>query len=115
MRIFVTPVALAGLGVFLLGAAAASLAEAVRLKNGDVIYADQVTETDTKVEYSVGDNTFTIPKARVEHIDRGVPNPVRAVEVPNYTPSAPAAGEEHLLEKVIQEGSVNRESLYAIE
>ena len=44
--------------------------EVIRLKNGDVIYADEARESGSSVTYEIGDNTFTIPKSRVERIEK---------------------------------------------
>jgi hypothetical protein len=85
------------------------------MKNGDVIYADRVTETANAVRYEVGDDSYTVPKSRVDRIEAGIPAPVRQTELPSYTPAAPAIGESELLDQVVQQGSVNREALNQIE
>lgn len=90
-------------------------AEVVRLKNGDVIYADQVKQAGNKVQYAVGDDTYTIPKALVQSIDRTVPSPPRATELPTYTPTIHVGGEERLLDQVVHAGAVNRDALSSIE
>jgi len=95
------------------------------LKNGDVIYADQIKEGENRLQYSIGDDTYTIPKALIQSIDvqstdqarprqTGVP-PTGATELPAYTPSTQAAGQDHLLDRIIREGQVNRDALSAIE
>jgi len=89
--------------------------DVVHMKNGDVIYADRVTEKANTVQYDVGDDSYTVPKSRVERVEAGVPIPSRQIELPNYTPSAPAVGESELLDQIVVQGSVNREALNQIE
>src|SRR5262249_40536750 len=50
---------------------AGAAAQEVRLKNGDVIYADRVEESGDRVRYEVGDNSYSIPKSSVERIIAG--------------------------------------------
>lgn len=102
------------------GAAAVSpaFAEVIHLKNGDVIYADQVNETGDKVTYEIGDNSFTIPKSRVQSIETGaapahsVPN---IADLPTLTPDSHISGEEQLLDKVVRDNQVDRGTLAAVE
>ena len=56
------------------------------LKNGDRIFADSAQERNDHVEYSIGDNTLTIPKSIVARIEKG-PAPVAV------TPSRPATAQ----------------------
>jgi tetratricopeptide (TPR) repeat protein len=99
------------------GAISAS-AEVIHLKTGDVIYADRVQESADKVEYEVGDDTYTIPKSRVQSIEAGVrpqTDPSQSqVETPAYTPDTRLVGEEQLLDKIVRDGSVDRVALEAI-
>jgi len=46
-------------------------ADVIRLKNGNRIVADSVRESNGRVEYTVGENTFAISKSLVEGIDAG--------------------------------------------
>jgi tetratricopeptide (TPR) repeat protein len=92
-----------------------STAEVIRLKNGDVIYANQVKEIGNRVQYEIEDATYTIPKSVVQNIDKGTPRPARVSELPLYTPAAPVVGEELLLSQVVVEGQVNRDALRSIE
>lgn len=91
----------------------------IHLQNGDVIYADQVKESETQVQYDVGDDTYSIPKSRVQSVEKLVPrkdiSQSGPKELPTYAPSAPAGGEEQLLDQVIREGQVNRKALVSIE
>jgi tetratricopeptide (TPR) repeat protein len=95
------------------------LADIIHLKNGDVIYADDTKENGAHIEYQKGDDSYTIPKALVESIEKvAAPEQlpgVSAAAVPSYTPDAPVAGEAQLLDHVIQNGAVNREALRAID
>jgi tetratricopeptide (TPR) repeat protein len=119
VRAFVIPCcrlvfALAGIG------ALSASAEMIRLKNGAVIYADQVRDEGNKVRYEIGDDTYSIPKSLVKSIDVAAPIPRvstsnAAPELPAYTPTIHAGGEEQLLGEVIRGGEVNRESLSTIE
>ena len=102
------------------GAAAVfpSWAEVIHLKNGDVIYVDQVKETGDKVTYEIGDNSFTIPKSRVQSIETGAA-PAHSVaniaDVPTLTPGSHISGEEQLLDKVVRDNQVDRVTLAAVE
>jgi tetratricopeptide (TPR) repeat protein len=113
MRIFVIPATL------ILAASLCVPAEVIHLKNGDVIYADQVKDSGSKIQYEKGDNTYTIPKALIERIDAiassRAPAPGAGGDLPAFTPSAEPAGDEQLLGEVIHENRVNREALSRIE
>ncbi len=116
MRSFVTlrrflPLAFAGAIVF------SCFGEVIHLKNGDVIYADSVKDGASKVEYSIGDNTYAIPKSRVQTIDNGTrpqAAPEAQSEIAAYTPDAPMAGDPELLSKIVRDGHVDRVALEAI-
>jgi hypothetical protein len=103
----------------LAGAAAVSAsAEVIHLKDGDVIYVDSVKEGANRVEYSIGDNTYAIPKSRVRSIDAGarpqVNPPPSQAEIGAYTPETPSASEGPLLEKIVRDGNVDRVVLASI-
>ena len=79
-------------GLFL-GAADAS-AEVIRLKNGRTIYAEQVRENGSHLEYEVGEDSYAIPKSLVERVEAGGIRPERASAagkgsdaVPSLTPA----------------------------
>jgi tetratricopeptide (TPR) repeat protein len=97
-------------------------AEVIHLKNGRIIWADQVRENGSRIEYDVGDDTYGIPKSLVERIDAGgVP--------PQGTPSA--AGDQHdlpafvpadnlknnagLISRIIPDDQVDDDQLAALE
>ena len=46
-------------------------AETIHLKNGRTILASNVREKNGRVEWEVGDNTYSIAKSLVERIDTG--------------------------------------------
>jgi tetratricopeptide (TPR) repeat protein len=118
VRTFVIPYCWLALALTGVGPGLAS-AQVIHLKNGDVIYADQIKENENRVQYSISDDTYTIPKALIQSIDQARPRPTGvptlATELPVYTPSTPAAGEDHLLERIIRDGQVNRDALNSIE
>ncbi|HZS27737.1 MAG TPA: peptidase MA family metallohydrolase [Candidatus Angelobacter sp.] len=99
---------------------AAALADTIILKNGDRIYADSAQERNGRVEYSVGDNTLTIPQSIVARIEKG-PAPVppsdahssAAIEPPPMHEEAPVSGD--LANHVIRNGAVDTAALKTIE
>ena len=117
VRTFVTPVLLRRLGPLALVCAVPcfSQAEVVHMKNGDVIYADRVTETTNTLQYEIGDDSYTVPRSKVERVEIGTPSPVRHLDLPAYVPAGPVLGEGELLGQIVREGSVNREALNLIE
>src|ERR1700757_1892217 len=62
---------------------AAAGADTIVLKNGDRIYADSVQEVDGRVRYTIGDNSFALPKSIVVKIETGgAPTPATAMPLP---------------------------------
>ncbi len=90
-----------------------SPADIIRLKNGRSIVADSVRESKGRVEYQIGDNTFTISKSLVERIESGIgaPVPARREELPEFTPSQELLSSPELLARVIRDGRVDTEAL----
>ena len=97
---------------------AAACADTIVLKNGDRIQADSAQERNGRVEYTIGDNTLSIPRSIVARIEKG----------PAYTPAPPAAaspdappaheqmaGSGDLMARVIRNGSVDTSAIKAIE
>ncbi len=90
------------------------------MKNGRSITADRVRESGGKLEYSIGDNTFAIPRssvASVESIDTATPpNVSSASALPAL--AEPQADEvnvpRQLVDSVIHHGTVDAEALRAI-
>jgi hypothetical protein len=93
-------------------------AEVIRLKSGDMIYVDSVKEGADKVEYAIGDDTYAIPRSRVQSIEGGVrPQPAPSQsqpEISSFTPDTRMAGEGPVLEKIVHNGNVDRVALEAI-
>ncbi|HEY8671003.1 MAG TPA: tetratricopeptide repeat protein, partial [Terriglobales bacterium] len=117
MRIFVTPYCWLTLVVAFAWQAAS--ADLIHLKNGDVIYADEAKEVGSRLQYEVGDDTYTLPKSVVQNVDKRVERPrvstAHASELPAYAPATSVAGEGPLLSRVVVNGQVNREALLSIE
>jgi hypothetical protein len=92
-------------------------AQEVHLKNGDVIYADHVEEDGNRVQYDIGDNSYSIPKTSVARIVTGTRAGTIATpaELPKFTPETHVGGEEHLLDQIVREHEVDRSSLREIE
>jgi len=113
VRAFVIPWGL----VLAIVAAGSASADVVRLKNGDVIYADQVKEKANTVEYEVGDNTYSIPKSKVQSVEAGA-RPAAAspsVAMPVLMPETPAGDYAELLNQIVHGHEVDRSVLAAIE
>jgi len=108
-------------GLFL-GAVGAS-AEVIRLKNGRTIYADQVHENGSHLEYEVGEDSYAIPKSVVDRVEAGGVRPERAStadgkssgEAPSITPSDNLKGEPEVIDKIIRDGKVDADALSALE
>ncbi len=121
------------IGLVCLSVAACS-ADTIHLKNGSSIVADSVRETDDKVEYEIGDNTYRIPKSLVDKIDTPAsPPPSPSLATPPASaspqspseltykpaPSVPAGGSTHDLRipasdpslKVVHDGKVDLDML----
>ncbi|HMJ23752.1 MAG TPA: hypothetical protein VK513_17690, partial [Terriglobales bacterium] len=97
----------------LLGAVCAP-AEVIHLKNGRTIYADQVRENGSHLEYEVGEESYAIPKSVVLRIEAGGIRPERAAstgnqeshDAPSFTPADNLKGEPELSDKLIHDGQV---------
>lgn len=106
--------------MYLILAAAGSLSaagEVIHLKNGDVIYADEVKEDSASLQYQVGDNSFTIPNSKVASIE-ATPTSApsgQAIAVPTFTPGVQISGERELLDRVVHNHDVDRGALSDIE
>jgi tetratricopeptide (TPR) repeat protein len=110
--------------LLLTAAAASASAEVIHLKNGRTIWADHVRDTGTHIEYDLGDNTYAIPKALVDHVDAGGTPPGYAPEVgtanqshdlPNFAPADNLKNDPTLIGKIIQDGRVDLDALSALE
>jgi tetratricopeptide (TPR) repeat protein len=97
---------------------AAAGADTIVLKNGDRIRADSAQERNGRVEYSIGDNTLSIPRSIVARIEKGPaepvsPAPASGTEAP--PPHPEMAGSGDLVARVIRNGAVDPAGLKAIE
>ena len=98
---------------------AAANADTIILKNGDRIQADSAQERNGRVEYTIRDNTLTIPKSIVARIEKGpvvLPSPAQpggAVEAPPVHPEMASSGD--LVARVIRNGAVDSAALKKIE
>jgi tetratricopeptide (TPR) repeat protein len=103
--------------MLILSATSACRAEIIHLKNGRTISAERVHENGAKVEYSIGDNAFAIPRSSVESIDTATASNVSAAPVLPL-PSAPVTAElsvpHQIVERVVHDGKVDAEALRAI-
>ena len=76
--------------------------DVVRLKSGDIIYADSVKDNGNSVSYEVRDNSFTIPKSRVQSVEAGAR-------------PQPSGTSNELLNQIIHGNEIDRTVLTAIE
>ena len=96
----------------------AARADTIVLKNGDRIQADSAQERNGRVEYTIGDNTLSIPKSIVVRIEKGpVYPPAPAAAAGTETPPAheQMAGSGDLMARVIRNGAVDTSAIKAIE
>lgn len=102
-------------------ACAAAPAETLHLKNGRTIWAENVHETGGRIEYSIGENTFAIPKSLVDHIDAGGAAPEystasggsKSTDIPAPSTELRIANDVYSL--VLHDGKVDTEALAKLE
>lgn len=90
----------------------------IRLKNGNRIVADSARESNGRVEYTIGENTFAISKSLVEGIDAGPATNVPAQTVaPEDLPRAAmhmsVTGD--IAQRVVHDGQIDLAALHSIE
>ncbi len=96
-------------------------ADAIHLKNGRVIVADQVRENGVHYEYEIGDNSYAIPKSAVDHVDAGVipgmasSGAAKVGDLPAFAPADSLANEGDLVAKLIKEGKVDPDAVASLE
>jgi tetratricopeptide (TPR) repeat protein len=93
-------------------------ADTIVLKNGDRIHADSAQERNGRIEYSIGDNTLTIPKSIVARVEKGpapaaAAAPANALEPPVMHEEMAISGD--LAARVIHNGAVDTAALKEIE
>ena len=117
VRFFVTFLCLS-----LSGALCAS-AETIHLKNGRTIWADHVQEKGNRIEYDLGDDSYAIPKASVDHIEAGGIRPQvassasganGAADVPAFSPAVNFSAGGEIADKIIKDGRVDADALEAM-
>jgi hypothetical protein len=111
----------------LVGLSLPAPADVIRLKNGSRIVADSVRESNGRVEYTVGENTFAIPRSLVDRIDvekidsrppANVPADSAAVapeDLPQVQVSDRYETRDDIRARVIRDGQVDVLALQAIE
>jgi hypothetical protein len=100
-------------------------ADVIRLKNGGRIVADSARESNGRIEYTVGENTFAIPKSLVEKIEAGkidarppanVPGPaVAAEDLPPVQGNDRYEANGDITARIIRDGRIDAAALQAIE
>ena len=98
-------------------------ADVIYLKNGRTIWADQVRENGTHVEYDVGDNTFAVPKSSVDHIATGGMPPEYGSasssagnhEIPTFSPTDNLSNSIQMNDKIVRDGKVDEGTLETLE
>lgn len=89
------------------------------LKNGDRIQADSAQERNGRVEYTLGDNTMTIPKSIVVRIEKGpvyAPSASPVAATPEAPPvHAEMASSGDIVSRVIRNGAIDGSAIKAIE
>jgi Peptidase MA superfamily len=115
---------------FSTAAAVRASAEVIHLKNGRTIWADHVRENGAHLEYDIGDNSYAIPKATVDHVEVGGMAPptssstagsdgkdlhdVPAFE-PGDNPKADLRSISELTDKIIDGNTVDTDALTGLE
>ena len=100
----------------------------IHLKNGRTIVADEVTEKNGRVQYTIGDDHYAIPKSMVERIDNDSTHPLSGDAVrpgreagaldPTQVPVAPSRNlpqADALAPRIIHDGKVDDEALALLE
>jgi len=107
----------------LLGLTSRSLvAETIHLKNGRTIWAEHVREIGAQVEYEIGDDSYSIPKAMVDRIEAGGVAPQASAagsgggrELPAFAPADNTSQDSPVLKKIVHDGEVDDTELSAVE
>ena len=105
--------------------ATSAFADTIVLKNGDRIYAESVQERNNRVEYTIGDNTLTIPRSIVARIEKDPVIPASPKTVPNIgglgaPVEAPPTHEEmaspgELVDRIIRNGAIDTAAIKTVE
>jgi tetratricopeptide (TPR) repeat protein len=115
------PVTFILLSAFAGSIAACASAEVIHLKNGRTIWAEQVREKATQIEYEIGDDSYAIPKALVDRIEAGGIAPqspsvdARGHDMPAFVPADNSVHDSALRQKIIHDGHVDEAELSSLE
>src|ERR1700751_2044224 len=95
-------------------------ADTIHLKNGRTIVADRVRENGTRYEYEIGEDTYAIPKASVDHVEEGgLPTQSsgggKAAGMSTFVPANTLANEGDLVGKIIKESKIDTDALSKLE
>ena len=98
-------------------------ADTIHLKNGRTIWAEQVRENGSRVEYTVGDDSYAIPKSAVDHIesggmpaqDSGSSATQDVPDLPALSSPSPMQNQDGIAGKVIHDGKVDPDALSSLE
>ena len=104
--------------ILLITLALAVQAETIHLKNGRSILASNVREKNGRIEWQVGENTYSIAKSLVDRIDTGGAPVVPGGPAPEMEVAPPSERVEHAEEfsgRVVVEGRVDPGALAAVE
>lgn len=96
-------------------------ADVIHLKNGRTIWADEVRQTKDRVQYELGDDTYSISRSSVDHIETGGSAPAHAgasasnPSAPDIAAAEPSfANESDVATKVIRDGKVDTDALASL-
>ena len=95
-------------------------ADTIVLKNGDRIVVDSAEEINGSIHYTIGDNSFALPKSIVAKIETGAGPEASTAAATMPVVDLPKPGAEisfsgALLDRVIRRGVVDTDALRAIE
>ncbi|HXZ33831.1 MAG TPA: peptidase MA family metallohydrolase [Terriglobales bacterium] len=105
----------------LIGLASSSLsADVIHLKNGRTIWAEHVREEGTRIEYEIGDDSYSIPKSLVERVEAGGASPAAvgahdSHDLPMFVLSDTSNQDSTLAEKIVHDGQVDEQELSRLE
>lgn len=94
-------------------------ADTIHLKNGRTIVADHVRENGNRYEYEIGEDSYAIPKASVDHVDAGgIPahnSAAAAEDISSFGAANSLAHEGDLVAKVVKDGRIDEDALAGLE
>ena len=98
-------------------------ADTILLKNGRSIQADSAVERNGRVEYTIGESTFTIPGSLVEKIDTAAPlngligatSPAPLPAPPRMDPALQFGNFDEIEARIIRNGAIDDDAIAAID